>query len=831
VLLPTQVRTCIAHAFLSASSPIGHFRAGASALPCIDGPVPDVARMSVLLRPPQSELRYAWLGDAYVDFTANQLHLRGREVRLTPKSAGVLRELALRQNRVVKRDDLLGLVWRDGFPTDDVLTHAIKELRRALDDDPRAPQLIETIPRVGYRLRASVRVVPAPEDVGIVLDDGRAANEADGDATIEAPRADHSAPDTEVAVPESPPRATGVPAASSPHAAEAERAMTPPGVNGRHRSMSTLLTLFALAVLAWFGWRTPGDQTAGDASTAVTASVSDLPRIDPPMALTSELGSEYFPAISPDGNMVAFVRAAEGEVDAALMLKGRDPAAQAVVLVPVRAGRFMIHLNWSPDGSRILYADVAGRDCMFRSVPASGGAAQAVVPCDPGVLDGFDWLPDGARLIGSAPRDGASGARGIATVTLATGEIVPLDYGPRAPDDVDLYPRVSPDGKWIVFRRGARPFSDLWIMPSDGGDARLLTRLGSRVRGVAWEPDSEAVIVSSDHAGPQALYRVALDDGKPRPLGIENAHYPSVARRADQAAFHTEFELSQMIAFELDAEGRASQGRLVAPASRSDAAAALSPSGRRVAFISERGGASQLWVHDFESGESIALSNDPHSNPESPQWSPDETSLLYTERVRDRSRLLSVDVATGRTRALTSADERVRFGHLSPDGAWIYYSSDRSGAWQIWRMRPDGGEARQLSRDGGLDPRTFEGDPHVYFSNLALSGVFRLDPETGHEEPVTALSAFLNGGSYTIAGDELWIYRKANSSNADAEIIARPRDAGLAGDAAIRHVTRIAFPNAFPTPALGSFDRARRRIVTTMVTRDGTDVFVTRLPD
>jgi Tol biopolymer transport system component len=286
-----------------------------------------------------------------------------------------------------------------------------------------------------------------------------------------------------------------------------------------------------------------------------------------------------------------------------------------------------------------------------------------------------------------------------------------------------------------------------------------------------------------------------------------------------------------MFAFDLAEDGSAGPGRPVAHSSRSDSSAVLSPSGRRVAFVSERSGHAELWMHDFESGQSVALSHDPRSNPESPQWSRDERSVLYVERVRDVSRLLRVDIASGRVSAVSPANERVRFGSESPDGAWIQYSSDRSGTWQVWRMRPDGSAARQISHDGGLDPRGFTGDPHVYYGKPNVRGLFRLDPESGREEPVTELVGASNGDAYAVVGDEMWIYRKAEGGNARAEIVARPLHAGLAGDAQLRTVATVVFPGAFPAPALGSFDHARRRLITTMVTRDGTDVFVARLPD
>ena len=35
----------------------------------------------------------------------------------------------------------------------------------------------------------------------------------------------------------------------------------------------------------------------------------------------------------------------------------------------------------------------------------------------------------------------------------------------------------------------------------------------------------------------------------------------------------------------------------------------------------------------------------------------------------------------------------------SPDGAWIYFNSDRTGRMQIWKMRPDGTEQQQITGD------------------------------------------------------------------------------------------------------------------------------------
>lgn len=95
-----------------------------------------------------------------------------RSVTVKPRSMAVLRALARADGQVLARRALMAQVWGDAEVTDDVLTQSIVELRRALGDDARHPQYIETIKRVGFRLippveavaqtheRRPVRVVP-----------------------------------------------------------------------------------------------------------------------------------------------------------------------------------------------------------------------------------------------------------------------------------------------------------------------------------------------------------------------------------------------------------------------------------------------------------------------------------------------------------------------------------------------------------------------------------------------------------------------------------------------------------------------------------------------
>ena len=96
------------------------------------------------------------IGPWVLDTESNTVYRDGRVIRLEPKVVEVCACLAGRAGEVVRKEELIRAVWPDTFVTDDVLAHAISELRKALEDDTRQPRFIQTIPKRGYRMIAPV---------------------------------------------------------------------------------------------------------------------------------------------------------------------------------------------------------------------------------------------------------------------------------------------------------------------------------------------------------------------------------------------------------------------------------------------------------------------------------------------------------------------------------------------------------------------------------------------------------------------------------------------------------------------------------------------------
>jgi DNA-binding winged helix-turn-helix (wHTH) protein/Flp pilus assembly protein TadD len=107
-----------------------------------------------------------------LDAQSGELRRHGQKVRLPDQAFQVLQVLLRRPGEVVTRDELRRQLWKPGtFVGYDVgLNSAVRKLRAALDDSSSAPELIETLPRRGYRFIGSVEVVePAPSEPAVII--------------------------------------------------------------------------------------------------------------------------------------------------------------------------------------------------------------------------------------------------------------------------------------------------------------------------------------------------------------------------------------------------------------------------------------------------------------------------------------------------------------------------------------------------------------------------------------------------------------------------------------------------------------------------------------
>jgi transcriptional activator of cad operon len=96
------------------------------------------------------------IGTWCVNPTSGQISRDGESARLEARTMRLLLCLAEHAGEVVSIDDLLNQVWSGVIVTPDSVYQAVTSLRRVLGDDPKQPTYIATVPRLGYRMVATV---------------------------------------------------------------------------------------------------------------------------------------------------------------------------------------------------------------------------------------------------------------------------------------------------------------------------------------------------------------------------------------------------------------------------------------------------------------------------------------------------------------------------------------------------------------------------------------------------------------------------------------------------------------------------------------------------
>ncbi|HEY0411612.1 MAG TPA: S41 family peptidase [Allosphingosinicella sp.] len=213
-------------------------------------------------------------------------------------------------------------------------------------------------------------------------------------------------------------------------------------------------------------------------------------------------------ALAPDGKKIAIV--AHGELFAAPAKDGGN--AQRISRTPGAESAPI----WSPDSRRLVYVSEQGLDRRIVEYDFGAEKERVLTPAGGSNLSPA-WSPDGKAL--AYVRDERElhllrpAAAGVpaSDVVLFTGAV---DIGG------DTRPSWSPDGRWIAFTVGdRRSFSNVWVVPAAGGEARPVSFLANGQTGqtIAWSPDGRYILFDSAQRSEDArIVRVDLVPNLPK---------------------------------------------------------------------------------------------------------------------------------------------------------------------------------------------------------------------------------------------------------------------------------------------------------------------------
>ncbi len=323
----------------------------------------------------------------------------------------------------------------------------------------------------------------------------------------------------------------------------------------------------------------------------------------------------------------------------------------------------------------------AGTATAPAAAPTSSALGSPIQPAGQAAPFDSPLPPSSAQQPAVTPAQGAEVGGRIVFHSERTGDFEIWSMNPDGSDPqqltqsagLDVEPAVSPDGKQIAFvsARDDPNQLNLYIMEIDGNNPRPLLALpGVLSFGPQWSPNGSQIAFSGSTGGHFEVYLVS-------------------AQGTDAKA------LTQPTA---DAKTPADEQPVI-----NNSRPSWSPDGKKLVFVSDRDGGESLYTLELSNGSVTRLTTGFYSD-SLPRWSPDGTTILFmSNRASTVKGLFTVPAAGGEPKLVATPKSDESPAWAGANGELIVFSSDRTLDWEIYSMRADGSDLRQLTHSKGLD--------------------------------------------------------------------------------------------------------------------------------
>jgi len=405
--------------------------------------------------------------------------------------------------------------------------------------------------------------------------------------------------------------------------------------------------------------------------------------------LTFFTDSAVYPALSPDGRMLAFIRGDNSFFGAGEIYVKILPDGQPVELTHDSA--LKMSPAFSPDGSLIVYSTVDPWDTW--EVPVLGGAPRILLPN----ASSLTWIEGGKRFLFSEIKEGLH--MGIVTTDESRGNSRDV-YLPQGQRSMAHHSYLSPDGKsvLVVEMNSRGDLGPCKVAPfADGGDARVVGPPNATCNSGAWTLDGKWIYLTA-RTDKFHIWRQRFPDGEPEQVTFGPTSQEGIAMAPDGHSLITSVGSEDSTVWFHDKDGDhqiSSEGSATAPSFSSD--------GKSLYFLMASGQtqSNELWVDDLATGKMDRLL--PGYSMKSYSVSRDGKKVAFA--VSDQNGRSSLWVApTNRAsspvRVTSAAVEDSPY--FLPDGDLVFRATEGASNF-LYRMKADGSGRRKITTAPVLD--------------------------------------------------------------------------------------------------------------------------------
>ncbi|MCY7375341.1 MAG: winged helix-turn-helix domain-containing protein, partial [Pyrinomonadaceae bacterium] len=481
----------------------------------------------------------------------------------------------------------------------------------------------------------------------------------------------------------------------------------------------------------------------------------------------TDTGDIFFPTVSPDGNLAAYKKGG------GIYVKDLPSGAEAKLEISnVKKFGF---LQFSKDGNFLYLRNRASYFLPSKVVKVSRYGGEAVSIAE-NVWSSFSLSPDETNLafVRSFPNENR---QSLILKNLKDGgerEIYKLNL----PQEFNLrfYPAWSPDGRRIVgaIQKSNQEFLKIVVINAENGQAEdLLVKNFRAVEQVVWLPNKNALLAAAREERNFQLWEISYPAMQIKRLTNDLNNYQTLKVSDDGTKFLTMQSTFFSNLWVLDAENESVRKQLTFGTSNTDGYRGIGyfPGGE-IVYASNEGanGDVNLWRVNPNDNQRRQLTANAGSRNENPSVSPDGKFVYFTSNRGGKPHIWRVESNGEKPQQITVGENSERFPQISPDGDWLYFIRQDRQASAVWRkFLPDSREEK-ITDEKKYAPVNFlalsPGGERLAFQNLTE----QIDTENTKQNFQIAVIEITNPPNvkfFSIGGRKVEIYWTADGAAFD----------------------------------------------------------------
>ena len=481
------------------------------------------------------------------------------------------------------------------------------------------------------------------------------------------------------------------------------------------------------------------------------------------LTLTNAKGILKLPNFSPDGKYVVYAQRKEGVLSDSIVMI--DPNYLTKKLLIKEAGN-ILDLTWSPNSKSIVYSQwksIHNRKCKISIINLDDDynvvSNRELLECSDGSRVRLAWGTKNERIYFNE-RESFGELSSIFSYSLATNLKTQLALPAQIENQKRDYFIVgnSSGSHLAVIRFQSSNKTELSVFETEEDEVISTGHVLENIDSVTWFGGEQKLLLSS--ADQLKIYDYQKDHFEilaPRPSHSESFH---VSESTNSLAYSSHQSNLHILSYDLPQNTEQVQPNLakitsinISKQTSNEYMPSFANKSNTMAYLSDASGKSQIWLRE-QNGEIRQVSDSPVSLGLSPlKWSPDDLSILF----QHQDEIFKLIIKTQKLERLIDSSHMPFIASWARSNNAIFYSSEKSGDWQIWRYDFSTDQHRQITSQGGYSANQHvSGD--LYVSRLHEQGLWRLSIQDRYEKAEKIIDGFdaINYSSWKLKGDDIY---------------------------------------------------------------------------